>query len=216
MSYIQNIYSKISNDDILKYINFEQIRQEDKEFIRNDLWHFEFITSPPAVYFPGQELIQARLKTVSFDTEENITTLNAVIRQFNINQAVIGGNTNGTITLNFVDREDQAIALMIDDWREKIFSRSNRFAYRKVDLMCDCKLQVFNTNRAVIREYIFRNCQSNKTLEPFGTTSDSPDTTNTELDFGMSFEHYELIWYIGTVTEGIKAIKGSNIQKPSY
>jgi hypothetical protein len=191
------------NEDILRYINYTNIEQSDKEFLRNDIWHFEFVTSPLAVYFPGNDLLQARLKTFSYTTDESLSTPETTIRQFKVRQTMHGGTTSGTITLDFTDREDQAISLFKEDWCQKISSRSTRFAYRKVDTICDCKAIWFNTTRTPIRTLYFYSCQITSQPEPWTTTSDDPDTSIGDISIEMAFEHYEQQIHLSDATLNI-------------
>jgi len=179
-------------NDRLNYMNYEDIREEKKEFIRNDFFDFEFISTPSAVYCPKPEILKARLAAIEPNFPAGVGLMEVTIRGFTIRQAVIQGTTAGSIALTFYDREDQAISAFIDDWRDKLGDRQNRYAFRKEDTCAEGKLTVFNTSRKPIREYTMHSLQIADGLGTLNVAygSDDPQQSGT-CQLVMNFEHYD-------------------------
>ncbi len=55
-----------SNDSYMKFIDYQSTyRDDNKEFLRGDMWEFSFLTHPRIVYYPGDHIVKARLNNVS-------------------------------------------------------------------------------------------------------------------------------------------------------
>ena len=186
----------LAQNDNLNYLNHGFLKEDNKEFLRTDLWDFEFIVPPAAVYFPGNDLMRARLVSVDPSIPAGVGEITAIIRGFTIRQATISGTTSGTVTLNFIDREDQAISAFIDDWRDKLGGRENRFAFRKEFTIAEATLTQFNTSREPIRRFTLH------TLQPSGDaigTLNTPYSSDDPAQGGtcaltLTFEHFTLDW----------------------
>lgn len=148
-------------DDPLGYINYTTLREENKEFLRSDLWDMEWLESPHAVYFPGNDLLKARTVGCTPSFGAGLTELSAIIRQFYIRQTVISGQTNGTISVDYIDREDQTIRAFIWDWKEKLWGNNDRYTFRKEDTIGTVKLTQFNSSRKPIAKFIMYGVQLN-------------------------------------------------------
>lgn len=186
----------LQQNDGLNYINYETLSEEHKEFLRSDLWDLEFIQYPAAVYFPGNTLLKARTTGCTPSFGAGLTEISAIIRQFNIRQTVISGQTNGTISVDYNDREDQAIRAFIDDWRDKLWNRQNRYTFRKEDTIATVKLTHFNSSRKPIAEFIMYAVQLQGGADDIinkGFTSDDPSNIG-EYNITYSFEHYDVNW----------------------
>lgn len=97
--------------------------------------------------------------------------------------------TSGTLTLSFVDREDQAITYFIDDWRQKIADRDTKYSFRKDDLVCDIQLFLTNSSRIDVRTLTFYNCIiTDGTVDEQGQTESATDRA--DINLSLKFEHY--------------------------
>lgn len=182
-------------NDGLNYINYATLSEEHKEFLRTDLWDFEFTVPAPAVYFPGNAMLKARTQGVDPAFPGALSEISAVIRQFTIRQSVISGTTSGTITLQYIDREDQAIAAFIDDWRDKLGARDNRYTFRKEDTIAEGKLTMYNSSRKPIRIYAMHALQPNDGTGGLNPSFNSDDPGQAgQYSLPLTFEHFELIW----------------------
>lgn len=182
-------------NDGLNYINYETISENNKEFLRSDVWDFQFTQPAAAVYFPGNALLKARTQAISPQFPTQIGQMTAVIRQFQIQQSTISGTTAGTIGIDYNDREDQAIMAWLDDWRDKCGDRQNRYAFRKEDTVAQGRLTIYNSSRKPIREYELLTMQivdPGNGLNP-SLTSDDPQNVG-QISASFSFEHFNLIW----------------------
>ena len=97
--------------------------------------------------------------------------------------------TSGTLTLSFVDREDQAITYFIDDWRQKIADRDTKYSFRKDDLVCDIQLFLTNSSRIDVRTLTVYNC-----IITSGDINESGDLDSTsdraDVNLSLKWEHY--------------------------
>jgi hypothetical protein len=185
----------LQSNDGLNYINYTTINESNKEFLRSDVWDFTWTSTPNAVYFPGNALVKARTRSVSPSFNVGLGGMSVVIRQFTIYQATITGTTSGTITLEYTDREDQAITAWLDDWREKIWGRNNRYTFRKEDTIADGKLVMYNSSRKPIRTYVLRTMQPTDIGSSLNPQFNSDDPSNQgDISATFNFEHYELLY----------------------
>lgn len=177
----------LQTNDALNYINYENMNEEQREYLRTDLWDFEFTVPPAAVYFPGNALIKTRLTGVSPNFPGALGTITANFRGFDIAQKV-GVHSNGSVTLNFIDREDQAITYFKLDWQQKLTNLDNRFTYRKEDTVAECKLTMFNSSRIPIFKWTLLTCQLDDGTLSRSFTSDDP-AQNGETEMVLTYEH---------------------------
>lgn len=184
-------------NDQLNYINYNTLSQERREFLRSDLWDFEWTKPCNAVYFPGNAFIKARTRSVTPTVNSQIGQMTATIRNFNIFQAVYSGTTEGTISIEYQDLEDQSIMAWLDDWREKLGDREHRYTFRKEDTCAEGKLTVFNSSRKPIRIYELKTIQLQDPgasgLYSPGFTSEDPSDLG-QVSASFHFEHIELVW----------------------
>ena len=175
----------------LKYIDYENTyRDDNKEFLRGDLWHFSFLNAPKIVYYPGDTIFNARLNQISVGIDNSVNGFEKRMRgNFSVYQQT-GQNTSGTLSLSFVDREDQAITYFLDDWHQKIADRDTKYSFRKDDLVADCKIEFLNSSRIPVRTITFFNCIiTDKTFDENGVAEDGSDRADVQLT--MKFEHYQ-------------------------
>ena len=101
-----------------------------------------------------------------------------------------GQMTSGQITLQFTDKEDQAITYFVDDWRQKIADRDTKYSFRKDDLVADAQLVITNSSRIKVRTLNFYNCIIRDAgIDENGTAEDGTDRA--EVPLTLDFEHYE-------------------------
>lgn len=180
-------------NDGLNYINYDTLSEEHKEFLRSDVWDFQFTQPANAVYFPGNALLKARTMSVSPQFPLGLGKMTAVIRSFTIQQATISGTTAGTIGIEYNDREDQAITAWLDDWRDKVGGREHRYTYRKEDTIAQGRLTIYNSSRIPLRIYSLLTMQPNDiggSLNPSLTSDDPANVGGVSANF--DFEHYKL------------------------
>lgn len=174
----------------MSFINYENYRDDNKEFLRGDMWEFKFIDAPRVVYFPGHEIINRRLNSVQVGIDYSATGIEKRMRGgFTISQRT-SQNTSGTITLSFVDREDCAITYWVTDWRDKIADPDCRYSFRKDDLVAhECQLTITNSSRLEVKVLSFYNCyfQDAPTNE---NGEEASESDRADISLSMSFEHY--------------------------
>lgn len=173
-----------------KFIDYNKTyRDNNKEFLRGDAWEFKFLHAPKIVYYPGDDLINARLNAVNVGLDYSVNGFEKRMRNNFVIFQQTGQNTSGTLTLSFTDREDQAIVYFIDDWRQKIADRDTKYSFRKDDLVCDCQLFLTNSSRIDVRTLTFYNCViADGSMDESGQQEDGTDRADIQLS--MRFEHY--------------------------
>lgn len=182
-------------NDGLNYINYNTLKEEHKEFLLSNLWNFRFSVPPAAVYYPGEQMLAARTQSVDPSFPGGLTEVSAIIRQFTIRQTVMSGTTAGSFTVQYNDREDQAIAVFIDDWRDKLGDRENRYMFRKEDTIATGILTMYNTSRKPIREYTLHAVQPGDGSPVIQGSFNSDDPTNIgQYSIQFTFEHMDLTW----------------------
>lgn len=128
--------------EVLTHRNYLQAAQSNLELIRGDLWDFEFSVEsdwPKAVYFPGEQIWKTRLKTATINMANSAEVLSKEIFVTKINQNAGRDIQTGSVSFSFIDREDQAITYMANDWLNQIGDPYTGFGRHKSELM-------FNTN----------------------------------------------------------------------
>lgn len=193
MARINDLSNIITGSQYMKKLNYFDIRESNKEFLRGDLWEFRFTTPPTAVYYPGNDIIQTRLTQVNPGIDYSSNGIEKQLRNNFMIYQQTSQITYGTLSLTFVDREDQAIKYFIDDWRNKIAERDSKYSLRKEDLVAECEMLILNSSRIPVGTLKFYNCQI---MEGTFDENGNPDDTSDRADITMSmkFEHYERIF----------------------
>jgi hypothetical protein len=192
-SFLSAIQALAGNSN-MENVNYIDISENHKEFIRKDTWELNFTKKPAAVYYPGDEIVKSRCTTVSPSLPTSIAGIQHNIRGFQINQKT-SRNTAGTVNLTFVDREDQAITVMCDDWRNKISDNDNKYSFRKEDTIADLRYSMMNSSRFGIRDIIMLTCQPNDIgLQEEGDSEPEQSSSNSEVTLGLDFEHSKRIY----------------------
>lgn len=180
-----------SSDGYMKFIDYQSTyKDNNKEFLRGDMWQLNFLNVPKIVYFPGTDIFNARLNQVSVGIDYSVSGFEKRMRgNYTIIQKT-GQNTAGTLSLAFVDKEDQAITYWFDDYRQKIADRDTKYSFRKDDLVCDLQLVIANSSRISVRKLTFYNCiLQDAPLDENGQLEDGTDRSDINVTF--QFEHYD-------------------------
>lgn len=176
----------------LKFIDYMQTYKDDnKEFLRGDMWEFTMTQPPAIVYYPGDDIFKARLNQVNLGIDTSVSGIEKRMRGNYVIFQRTGQQTSGQITLNFTDREDQAITYFLDDWRQKIADRDTKYSFRKEDVTAgECTLEILNSSRIRVRTLKFYNCIIRDAgIDENGTAEDGTDRA--EVTLSLDFEHYE-------------------------
>ena len=147
------------SDGFMKFIDYQSTYKDDnKEFLRGDMWQFSFTKWPRIVYSPGDSIFQARLNSVQVGIDSAISGFEKRMRGNFVIRQQTGQNTSGQLTLSFIDREDQTISYFVDDWKQKIADRDTKYSFRKDDTVAECQLVLTNSSRLAVRTLKFYNC----------------------------------------------------------
>ena len=167
----------------------ETYRDDNKEFLRGDMWQLDWVP-PRIVYWPGEKIMNARLNTVNVAINYGVTGIQKRMRgNFNIYQQT-GQDTSCTLTLGFIDKEDQAITYFAHDWREKIAENTTKFSFRKEDVVADkITLHILNSSRIPVRQIEFYNCIiMDSTFDENG--SDVSEADRADIQLSLLCEHH--------------------------
>ena len=173
--------------DFIDYTN--TYKDDNKEFLRGDMWELQW-TPPAIVYWPGDKIINARLNSVNVGLQYGVTGIQKRMRgNFTLWQQT-GQETGGTLTLSFIDKEDQAITYFVTDWRNKVADPDTKFSFRKDDLVAPLiTLIITNSSRISVRKIDFYNCIiMDAPLDENGADVDGTDRADIQLS--MAFEHH--------------------------
>lgn len=184
----------VKKDSRMGFINYkETYRDNNKEFLRGDMWEFKIVNAPKIVYYPGDDIINARLNSVQIGINYGVTGIQKRMRgSYTIYQQT-DQETSGTLTLGFIDKEDQAISYFVQDWRDKIADPETKYSFRKDDLVMDCKIYITNSSRLDVRTISFYNCIiQDGTLDENGAQDSGTDRA--DLNLSLLFEHHERSW----------------------
>jgi hypothetical protein len=178
-------------DGYMKFIDYTSTYKDDnKEFLRGDMWQFDFLNWPRIVYSPGNSIFHARLNSVQVGIDGAVNGFEKRMRGNFVIRQQTGQNTSGQLTLSFIDKEDQAISYFVDDWKQKIADRDTKYSFRKDDVVADCQLVLTNSSRLAVRTLKFYNCViMDAPLDENGVDADGTDRADVQLS--LAFEHYE-------------------------
>jgi hypothetical protein len=174
----------------MQFIDYQNTyKDNNKEFLRGDMYELKVINAPKIVYYPGDDIINARLNSVQVGIDYSATGITKQMRGgWRIEQRT-NQSTSGTITLNFVDREDASITYFVTDWRNKIADPETRYSFRKDDLVADLQLIITNAQRIDVKTLTFYNCQfQDAPLNENGDLDSESDRADVSLT--LTFEHY--------------------------
>ena len=178
----------LQDNNALNRINYIDISENEKEFLLDTNWECTMTKKPAAVYYPGDDIWKSRLNSVTPGIPADVTGVSQVIRGFTINQKT-AVNTAGSISLVFIDREDQAMSAMFDDWKQKICDREIRFQFRKEDTTANLKHVMFNTSRIPVRKLEFLGCQPSSAELKEDGVGDIESNSLGELSVSLDYEH---------------------------
>ena len=153
------------------------------------MWEFYFEAPPKIVYYPGDDVFKARLNQINVGIDSSV---NGFEKRFRGNYVIFqktGQSTSGTVTLNFIDREDQAITYFCDEWRQRIADRDTKYSFRKDDLVAQGRLIITNSSRIDVRTIDFYNMIiADAAFDENGVAEDGSDRS--DIQMSLQFENY--------------------------
>ena len=179
---------------LMDFIDYKKSYVDNnKEFLRGDMWEFRIVEPPQIVYWPDDDIFLTRLNNVNIAVDSSVSGFEKSMRgNYTLIQKT-GQNTSGSLSLSFVDREDQAISYFVDDWKQKVSDRDTKYSFRKDDLVCKCTMTLANSGRMAVRTLTFYNCIiQDAPLDENGVDADGSDRSDVQLS--LQCEHYERSW----------------------
>lgn len=177
--------------EVLTHRNYAKVAENNLEFIRGDLWDLDVTDSqwPLAVYNPGKEVFKSRLKGVTITMSNGTTKIEKDIFVFHLHQNAGRDPQNGSMQLSFIDKEDQAISFLANDWLNQIGDPDTGFGRHKKELLFGCECSIYNTLLQKIRYYQAVAGVLNTTDIPDSPTEKGGDLSDVSLtiDFEMLY-----------------------------
>lgn len=142
-------------------MRWNQYMDNNKEWKRPDLWTIKMLSPAPAIYYPGDAIINARLDRCQVNREsfKYKVAQPTTVRGY----YALGAQPNGfvqmagTVVMNFADKQDYAIELWIKSTRDLISHPETRFSYPVELLMSQVELAYHNTVQQRTKVHTFFN-----------------------------------------------------------
>jgi hypothetical protein len=131
--------------------------ESNLEFITDGLWDVEFTKIPDGIYYPGNELISARIKSITPPEPLKADVMSYDHRGYEIIQPKSRINRKGTVVLEFTDFEDGSIKAFLNSWSTRQSDPYTNLGLRKEYLKCNLLLTRFNSSGNAIEEI---NCNT--------------------------------------------------------
>lgn len=169
-------------------MRWNQYMDNNKEFKRPDLWTLKMLEPAKAIYYPGDQIINARLDNAQITRQafQLKVAEPGTIRGFKPLGAQPNGfmDMSGTVQLTFADKQDYAIELWMKSTRDLISHPETRFSYPVELLMSQMELAYHNTIQQRTKVHTFLNCVPTQVsvggdTPQTGDVSFSPDNTYT-------------------------------------
>lgn len=141
--------------EVLSHRNYKRVAENNLEFIRGDIWDVDIPEGgwPTAVYNPGIDVFLERLRSISLSMNNGTNSIDKTIFSAKIHQNAGRANQDGSATFSFIDKEDQAMSFMLNDWLNQIGDPENGFGRHKKELILNCTVNIYNTLLQRIRYY---------------------------------------------------------------
>jgi hypothetical protein len=163
-------------------MRWNQYMDNNKEYKRPDLWTIKMLSPAPAIYYPGDAIVNARLDTcnVARNSWTPKDAQPATIRGYYALGAQPNGfvDMSGKVTLQFADKQDYAIELWIKSTRDLISHPETRFSYPVELLMSQIELAYHNTVQQRVKVHTFFNAV------PTGLTPGEDNPVTGDVSFG--------------------------------
>ena len=63
----------VKKDSRMGFIGWERTyKDNNKEFLRGDMWELKFLNAPKIVYYPGDDIMNARLNSVNVGIDYSV------------------------------------------------------------------------------------------------------------------------------------------------
>lgn len=162
----------------------------NREFVTSGLWDIEFTKVPDAVFFPGNEAISSRIRSVSppdIIKSELMRWDHRGFRKYQPNSRII---RDGKVTLEFTDYEDQTITAFLNSWSVLQSDPQTNLGLRSEFTKCDLLLTRYNTSGNAINQII---CKSGfLSASSFNNDYSNEQNLIASQKFTLEFEHCEL------------------------
>jgi hypothetical protein len=150
------------NMNDFSFMRWNRYAENNKEFKRPDLWTLKTLVPAPAIYYPGDDIVNARMSgcNVNRNSWNLKTSQPGDIRGYKPIAAQPNGfvDMSGSVTVTFADKQDYAIELWIKSTRDLISHPVTRFSYPVELLMSQLELSYYNTVQQKVKVLSLLNC----------------------------------------------------------
>lgn len=177
----------------MDHINRYKVGGNNADILDQFNWDLIILSTPKAVYWPGNELFKSRLKKIGGLPSEISVEVNEVEGPGGFKILAPGDNTSGnlvSITLDFLDYEDCSIAFFGKDWSDKCQDPITKISRPKAELVMDIQVLQLNNARKPVKQWTLYNgiIESINTNESF----DSKKNPNGAVSINIKFEWYKI------------------------
>lgn len=176
---------------VLQHRDYLRVAEGNLELIRNDLWDID-ITMPTAVYNPGTELLKVRLTSVETGQVSEPVLIEKKILGHTVYSPGGRDSSPAEVTLNFIDREDQAITFMINDYRDQNADARTSFGRHKSELITSLVVTFYNTLLKPVRKITYYDGMYGGSTLPNAIGEHGSD--NSEVALNIKFQHHEVTY----------------------
>lgn len=175
------------------FVEYKKLNGQGKEILWQHLWDIDVPVPPRAVYWPGLDVLKTRLKGIEWDIpKELVGNIDVNMRGFHIIQHG-GYESNGSITLNFVDFEDQVILAMALSFMDAGGANRYKFMLRKEDwIIPEFHIYILNSSRIPVRKYVLYTLVF-KGYDADTSLPGEPSAGREEVSLSFDYEHSESV-----------------------
>ena len=175
----------------MERIKRSDIKSNNKEMLTSYHWDLVITKVPNAIYYPGDPIIQVRLKEVSGLPDRSPATLETKIRGFTLYQPGQMDNNAAGVVFTFADFEDQTIEAFILDYIYKSDNPSDHRSLHKQDLIMSCELFRLNSALEPVNKWILETGLITGSTLPNNYTSEKTILEGHAIT--MNFEYAEKV-----------------------
>lgn len=171
----------------MDHINRSLVGNNNGDIINQFNWDLEFVSTPTAVYWPGDALFKSRLVTLgAMPADISIDLQTAEVGGgFSVLQTGSVDRSPFDLSMEFQDYEDQSIGYFVRDWYRKVEDPVTKFGYPKAALIMNMNVLQLTNNRVPVKRWKFyAGLPANAgTNENFGRTKEVNGKVNLTIKF---------------------------------
>lgn len=134
------------------YIEYDQIKQNNREMTTSFHWELEFVRKPIGVYLPPDRIMKLRIKGVTPPPDATPTIEEAQLHGITLKQHGLV-NRAGEFTFNVQDFIDQSVEYAFRELNYESDRPLDHTAKPKSEMLFDCRLTQLNNQEVPIKRW---------------------------------------------------------------